>query len=54
MRYCSNCGNQLGDNAQFCQNCGAAIDKAENQPMDEKESVSNNINIDSVKKIYFR
>lgn len=50
MRYCSNCGNQLGDNAQFCQNCGAAIDKAENQPMDEKESVSNNINTDSVKK----
>ncbi len=50
MRYCSNCGNQLGDNAQFCQNCGAAIDKAENQPMDEKESESNNINTDSVKK----
>lgn len=50
MRYCSNCGNQLGDNAQFCQNCGAAIDKAENQLMDEKESVSNNINTDSVKK----
>ena len=50
MRYCSNCGNQTNDDAQFCQNCGAAIDKAENQLMDEKESVSNNINTDSVKK----
>ena len=50
MKKCLRCGNQTNDDAQFCQNCGAAIDKAENQPMDEKESVSNNINTDSVKK----
>lgn len=23
MKYCYNCGNQIDDNAQFCQNCGA-------------------------------
>ena len=25
MRYCSNCGNQLGDNALFCSSCGSKI-----------------------------
>ena len=25
MKYCSNCGNQLGDNALFCSSCGSKI-----------------------------
>ena len=26
MRYCSNCGNQLGDNETQCSNCGVLTD----------------------------
>ena len=25
MSFCSNCGNQLEDNARFCQYCGVPI-----------------------------
>lgn len=25
MKYCTNCGQQLNDNQQFCQNCGANV-----------------------------
>lgn len=25
MRYCTNCGHSIGDNAKFCTNCGEAV-----------------------------
>lgn len=28
MKYCSNCGTQLQDDARFCPNCGAATGEA--------------------------
>lgn len=29
--YCSECGTELVDGARFCQNCGTAVDQAEDQ-----------------------
>ena len=28
--YCKNCGHQIHENAQFCQNCGVAVDTPHN------------------------
>lgn len=30
MKYCSNCGKQLCDDAKFCHNCGSQIDTSDN------------------------
>lgn len=36
--FCQNCGNQLGDGAQFCSNCGAATGSVSgNSPSQRKE-----------------
>ena len=32
MKYCSNCGKELADNAAFCPECGAAQQAAPQQP----------------------
>lgn len=32
MKYCSNCGNKLAEDAKFCDKCGAKIkNKTENK-----------------------
>ena len=36
MKYCPNCGNQLNDEALFCEYCGAkqpVVQQSEPQPM---------------------
>ena len=36
--FCQNCGNQLGDGAKFCSNCGAATGSVSgNSPSQRKE-----------------
>lgn len=40
-KFCSNCGNKLDDNADFCLKCGVQVTKKEspkNQPDDEKKA----------------
>lgn len=40
MKYCSNCGTQLPDEAQFCRNCGMSQQPAASQPAaPEKKSL---------------
>ncbi len=36
-RYCSNCGNELGLEGQFCQNCGAPVHRAARVPTPEAD-----------------
>ena len=36
-RYCSNCGHELGDEAQFCPNCGTAVHRAAHVPTPEAD-----------------
>ena len=31
MKYCSNCGNEIKNNAKFCDKCGNAIDTTTNE-----------------------
>ena len=41
MKYCSNCGTQLPDEAKFCENCGApqqAARQATSSRQEEKKS----------------
>ena len=32
MKYCANCGAELGETAKFCENCGAPIPPAQPEP----------------------
>lgn len=40
MRFCTECGRQLEDNANFCENCGTGVEREQVQP--KENSVSNN------------
>lgn len=46
MAYCSNCGNEINENATFCGNCGAAQGQAQDysysQPQETKPEVVDN------------
>ncbi len=33
MKFCSNCGNQIDDNAVICVKCGCAVQQQPQQPM---------------------
>lgn len=39
--FCSNCGNQIDDNAVVCIHCGAATQNANNQPAQPASTQSN-------------
>ena len=43
MKYCTNCGAQLTDDAMFCTNCGTPQEEAakKNTPVDPVDSVLN-------------
>lgn len=44
--YCSNCGNQIDDNAVVCIHCGCATPNAQNnQPAAQKPTESNTLAI---------
>jgi len=36
-RYCSNCGHELGDEGQFCPNCGSPVHRAAHVPTPEAD-----------------
>jgi hypothetical protein len=36
-RYCSNCGHELGDAAQFCPNCGSPVHRTAHVPTPEAD-----------------
>jgi hypothetical protein len=36
-RYCSNCGHELGDVAQFCPNCGSPVHRTAHVPTPEAD-----------------
>ncbi len=38
MRYCSNCGNQVDDNATFCTRCGNKLTGGSNVKASESDS----------------
>ena len=38
-RFCSNCGNEVGENAAFCVNCGYELAKQETAPVVEATPV---------------
>lgn len=40
MKYCTNCGQQLKENASFCTNCGMSV-KMSDSSVETKEAVQN-------------
>ena len=36
MKYCTKCGQELDDNAQFCTKCGCSVDGVVNAKADSK------------------
>ena len=43
MPFCSNCGNEINDNAKFCPKCGTAAN-AENEPASTTQNNTSGIN----------
>ena len=42
MRYCSNCGTQLADDARFCNNCGTPVGNSDPNPNQTNYQPGNN------------
>ncbi len=49
MKFCSECGANLPDDALFCMSCGASVHEAVKQPVPEQPAY---VNIDPVQPIY--
>ena len=39
MKYCSNCGNELFDDAVICPQCGSIQDKTKQKPVKDKMNI---------------
>jgi uncharacterized membrane protein YvbJ len=46
MRYCSNCGSPIEDNAKFCENCGQPMEIV-SQPQTQIDNVNNANDVNS-------
>lgn len=44
MRFCTNCGNSLRENAKFCDNCGNALDNNHEKTCDNHNKADDNVN----------
>ena len=44
MRFCTNCGNSLRENAKFCDNCGNALDNNQEKTCDNHNKADDNVN----------
>ena len=51
MSFCSNCGNQLEDNARFCQYCGVPIQQAPSVIPQNQQEESQTAPIENKKEI---
>lgn len=47
MKYCSRCGKEIDDNAQFCPNCGANVIENSNYNSVNQQVVTNNVSYSS-------
>lgn len=45
--YCSSCGNQINDNAKFCENCGAKAIITLLEPIEKTENINETIDNDT-------
>lgn len=53
MKYCTKCSAVVSENAKFCENCGAKIEKtefAEEQSFTDEENLSKSINVTAISK----
>lgn len=53
MKYCTKCGAVVSENAKFCENCGAKIEKAEfvdEQKFTDEENLSKITNVTTIHK----